>query len=148
MWEPLAPPPAAAPLHKIRALISLSLCPYMCICLYLYLIFYFFTHLTQTKSGRPGALLEKEVSTMSLLCVYAYMYNFLFIYIYIYVILHTLSLDIFSLFIACFQSENYSYGTFLWIMSRNFVYRLVDRDAEKIITSLLKTCLSLLQSVS
>lgn len=65
---------------------NLSLSPSLPLCLYL--IFYFFTHHTQTKPGRPGALQEKEVSTISLLCVYAYVYFYIILY---YIRLHTLS---------------------------------------------------------
>lgn len=68
------------PPQKSRILISLCpplLCFYFCF----YLIFYFFTHHTQSKPSRLGALPEKEVSTISLLCVYAYVYFYIILYI-------------------------------------------------------------------
>lgn len=107
---------------------SSNLSPFLCFYLCLYLIFYFFTHHTQSKSGRPGALQDKEVSTMSLLCVYAYVYFYIMLYhvhFYTYIIsiffflylLRASNLE--TIYTECFRIifENFVCGL-IWLISR------------------------------
>lgn len=100
--RPFPPPP-----QNSSSNLSPSLCFYLC----LYLIFYFFTHHTQSKSGRPGALQDKEVSTMSLLCVYAYVYFCIILY-HVHFYTYIISIFFFLLFITCFKFGNYLYRMF------------------------------------